>query len=440
MAKISKDDFDYISSLSGAVLEKSPFKFRVMLYFWTVSIIFFISWANFTDIDEIVRGSGEIVPSGENQLVQNLEGGIVKDIFVSEGTIVKKGDILLTIDNQKSQSSYNSSKIEADDLEVQILRLQAQSKLEEFIPSKDIKLKFSALVSDELILFKNKMKHLNSQKLIIQEQISQRKSEYQEQNSLKLNLYNSLKLIQEEVDMTEPMVKKGVKSKVYFLKLQRELNSIQERYDSVSISLPRIESSIKETKAKIQEVENLFVSQSQEELNKIKSLRERLLTQQDAFKDQIKRTTIVSPSNGIVQKLFIHTRGGVVSPGDDLVEIVPSDATLWVEAKIKPSDIAFIYPNQNVTVKVSAYDFAIYGGLDGKVIGISPDTIVDKDNNTFYNIFIKTQKRVFKDSKKNINLIPGMTVDIDIITGKKSVMDYILKPILKTKQYMFTER
>ncbi len=438
--KINKEDHEYINSLSSAILEKSPFKFRIILYIWTFTIAMFLVWANFTQIDEIVRGDGEIVPSGENQIVQNLEGGIVKDILVKEGDRVKKGDILLTIDNQKSESSLKSSKIEADDLKIQILRLQAQSKLDKLKINKQIKKEFPLLVKREEKLFLTKMKHLNSQIDIIKEQKLQRKGEFKEVQRLEKDLYRGLLLINEEVAITKPMVDKKIKPKVEFLKLQREQNSIQERYNSVKISIPRIKSSLKEIDKKIIELKNLFMSQSQEQLNKTVSLYQRLITQSDAFEDQVKRTVLKSPVNGTIQKMFIHTKGGVVKSGDDLIEIVPSDATLWVEAKIKPADIAFIYPKQKTTVKVSAYDFAIYGGLDGRVIGISPDTIVDKDKNTFYKIFIKTKQKVNSNTKQNINLIPGMTVNVDIITGKKTVMDYILKPILKTKQYMFTDR
>jgi len=181
------------------------------------------------------------------------------------------------------------------------------------------------------------------------------------------------------------------------------------------------------------------MSEAQEKLNEVSAELMRTKTQSNALKDQVTRTVVRSPVNGLVQNLFVHTVGGVIRPGDNIVEIVPSDAALWVEVNIKPSDIAFIYPEQKAMVKISAYDFAIFGALTGKVVSISADTIVDPEGNKFYKVKIKTKMSELKGDRKII-LMPGMTVSADIVIGKKSVMDYILKPILKTKQYMFSER
>ena len=181
------------------------------------------------------------------------------------------------------------------------------------------------------------------------------------------------------------------------------------------------------------------MSEAQEKLNELSAELLRIDNKSDELHDQVERTVVVSPVNGHIQKLFVHTLGGVIKPGADIVEIVPSDAALWVEVNVKPSDIAFIYPSQKAMVKISAYDFAIFGALKGEVVSISADTIKDTKDNKFYKVKIKTDASQFSDSRK-IVLMPGMTVNADIITGKKTVMDYILKPILKTKQYMFSER
>jgi adhesin transport system membrane fusion protein len=247
-------------------------------------------------------------------------------------------------------------------------------------------------------------------------------------------------MINTEVQMTEPMVAKGVRSKIDFLKLQREANEAKDRYDSIRMSIPRLESAIKEVQSTINETVFLFKSDAKLKLNEASAEFRGYRANSTALEDQVTRTIVRSPMKGIVQKLYVHTVGGVIKPGENIIEIVPSDQTLLVEVKVKPSDIAFIYDGQKAIVKFSAYDFSIYGGLDGEVVLISADTIKDQKENVFYTVRIKTTKNFLGREAKPLKIIPGMTVNVDIITGQKSVLDYILKPILKTKQYTFSER
>jgi adhesin transport system membrane fusion protein len=224
------------------------------------------------------------------------------------------------------------------------------------------------------------------------------------------------------------------------LKLQREANEINSKYQSVTQSIPRLKSAIKEVESSINETTFMFQSDAKvkrnEALTELSALREN----STALEDQVSRTVVISPMHGIVQKVFVHTIGGVIQPGQEIMEIVPSEQALLVEVKIKPSDIAFIYFGQKAVVKFSAYDFSIYGGLDGKVVYIGADTQKDEKENVFYQVRIKTTKNHLTRNGEKLKIIPGMTVSVDIITGQKSVLDYILKPILKTKQYTFTER
>jgi adhesin transport system membrane fusion protein len=224
------------------------------------------------------------------------------------------------------------------------------------------------------------------------------------------------------------------------LKLQREANEAKDRYDSIRLSIPRLESAIKEVQSTINETVFLFKSDAKLKLNEAVAEFRGYRANLTALEDQVTRTIVRSPMKGIVQKLYVHTVGGVIKPGEDIIEIVPSDQTLLVEVKVKPSDIAFIYYGQKAIVKFSAYDFSIYGGLDGEVVLISADTIKDQKDNVFYTVRIKTTKNFLGRESKPLKIIPGMTVNVDIITGQKSVLDYILKPILKTKQYTFSER
>jgi adhesin transport system membrane fusion protein len=437
---LSTRDYEFMHSLSAAVLQRTPVSLRVVLYFWVVAIVMFLFWANFAIIDEIARGDGEISPSGKNQLIQNLEGGIVKEILVKEGQSVEKGQILLKIDNQKSKSSFSSNAIKADALEAKISRLRAESSEEKFVVSDELQERIPSLVANEKSLYATNMKQLDSKLEALYEQLNQKKHELSEAKAHEAHLKSSSEMITKEVRMTKPMVAKGVRSKIDFLKLEREANEIADRYNATKQSIPRLKSAIKEVESRIQETKLLFKSEAKLKLNEAAGELKSLQANYTALEDQVTRTIVRSPMKGIVQELFVHTVGGVIKPGENIMEVVPSDQALLVEVKIKPSDIAFIYFGQKAIVKFSAYDFAIYGGLDGEVVLISADTIKDQKDNVFYTVRIKTKKNYLGSDAKPLKIIPGMTVSVDIITGQKSVLDYILKPILKTKQYTFTER
>jgi len=437
---LTQKDYEFMHSLSAAVLQKSPSKLRVVLYFWVLAIIVFIVWAKFAMIDEIARGNGEIIPSGQNQIIQNLEGGIVEEMLVKEGDIVKKGQILMKINNEKSKSSFSSNAVKADAIEAKIIRLRAEANGKKFKVDKVTEERLKKFIENEKHLFNSNKQQLNANISALEEHLLQKKQELSEAYSHLKSLNSSLKLINDEVRMTKPMVAKGVRSRIDFLQLQRQQNDIQDKYSSTKKSIPRLKSAIKEVKNQIQEQVYKFQSDARIKLSDAISDIESLRATSTALEDQVSRTLVRSPMNGIVQNIFVNTIGGVIKPGQDIMEIVPSDETLLVEVKIKPKDIAFIYFGQKAIVKFTAYDFSIYGGLDGKVVLISPDTIKDEKDNVFYTVRIKTDKNSIGRDGKNLKIIPGMTVSVDIITGQKSVLDYILKPILKTKQYTFTER
>lgn len=438
--KLSARDYEFMNSLSAAMIEATPTRLKAVLIFWVVAILGFIVWASFTQIDEIARGTGDIIPSGENQMIQNLEGGIVEELLVEEGDEVQQNQVLLKINNERSKSSFSSNSIKANSLQAKIIRLRAESSGTDFNDTEKLSSTIPELIENEKSLYITNKEQLNSKLSSLKEKLIQTKNQLKDAQTKKVHLKSSLDLIKQEVRMTKPMVAKGVRSRVDFLKLQREENQISQDYDSAALDVPRLESAIKETQNTIDETTYLFQSDAKTKLNEAVSELRSINANNTALKDQVNRTLVRSPMKGIVQKLYVHTVGGVIKPGENIVEVVPSDQALLVEVKIKPSDIAFIYGGQKAIVKFTAYDFSIYGGLKGKVVLISPDTVKDDKGNTFYTVRIKTDKNHITYAGKSLKIIPGMTVSVDIITGKKSVLDYILKPILKTKQYTFTER
>jgi len=438
--EFNEKDYEFMNSLSSAILNKTPSKVSRVLKIWLFSIALGITWASFAEIDEITRGDGDVIPYGQNQIIQNLEGGIVEAILVEEGQSVQKGETILKINNAKSLSISVTNKMKYHELEAKRLRLYAEAHSKKFQTIKTDNPDFQKQIElSKALYYSNRIEFKAKDSSIVQ-QIEQRKQEYKEARARIRTLKKSLEFVSEEIAMTAPMVQEGVKSKVDFLKLKREANGIENDIEAASLSLPRLKYAIREYRDKRVETRQLLINNAKKELNEVTSEMSRLKAQQIEFKDKVDRTMVKSPVNGIVQKIFVHTLGGVIKPGADLVEIVPTNKKLYLEIKIKPSDIAFIHPGAEAKVKISAYDYAIHGGLVGTVVNISPDTITDKKENTFYLIHIETTKNYLGSDKHPLKIIPGMTASVDIVTGQKTIMQYILKPILKSKQYVFSER
>ena len=333
-----------------------------------------------------------------------------------------------------------SNEIKSYYLQAQIKRLEAELKRAPFEYTKGENEELNEFLDNENELYITNQKQLESKISILKEQIKQKENDLKDAKQTIEHMKFSVGAISKEVTMTKPMVERGIRSQVDFLKLQREESDAKNKLQSVTLSVDKINSEILELNKKIDETNEINDATIREKLNEAINNLKDVEANKLASSDQVARTVVKSPSNGIVQKLHINTVGGSIKPAQDLLEIVPTDSNLIVEVKILPKDIAFIYQGQKAIVKFSAFDFSIFGGLDGHVINISPDTIVEKDEKTFYIVRIETEKNYIGEEKNQKYIIPGMKADVDILTGKKTVLDYILKPILKTKQYTFTER
>jgi len=434
------EDYQFMRTISAAVLEDSPRNLRLVLFYWIGAVFLFFIWAGFSQIDEIVRGDGKVIPGGENQMIQHLEGGILSDIMVKEGQRVKADDTLLRVDNMKSSSTYESSQYKSAELRAKIVRLRAESTGGSFSPSAADMQNLPMQIAQERSLYISNQEGLQSQISGLNEQYIQKQNEKLEAQGRISEQKHALALIREEVAISEPLVAQGIKPRVEFLKLQRELSDVTERYNALLASIPRLSAAMSEIRNKIQTARSEFTSKARLDLNQAETEYKRVGTESSALADQVTRTVIKSPINGIVQKLFVNTVGGVIKPGDNLIEIVPTEGGLLVEAKVKPSDIAFLYPGQKAVVKVTAYDFSIYGSLEGTVSTISPTTETDEKENVYYIVRVQTNKKYLGSKEKPLKIIPGMMVNVDVITGQKTILEYIFKPILKAKQYTFTER
>ena len=328
---LTEKDFKFMNSLSAATLQTSPKKAKTVIWFWFVTVFLFLMWANFAEIDEIVRGNGDIIPRGDNQIVQNLEGGIIEKFYVKEGDYVKKGQLLLEIANQQSISSFGSNKSQLNALKAKIVRLTAESSNKGFNVNTDLQNEIPLYIKDEKSLYLINKNRLNSKVASLTEQLKQKKSELRENNTMRIDVKNSLILITKELKMIKPMVEKGIKSRIEFFQLQREANDIRTKYNSIKLSRPRIKASVIEVEKMILEVMLIAKSDAKNKLNEsiaeLKDLNYNSLT----LKDEVERRLVKSPMNGTIHKLFFHTVGGVVRPGENIIELVTNDTNLLVE-------------------------------------------------------------------------------------------------------------
>ncbi|MBC8236772.1 MAG: HlyD family type I secretion periplasmic adaptor subunit [Helicobacteraceae bacterium] len=435
------EDLAYMNSVSSAMLMKSNFTTRAMLWIGGVVIVWLIVWAYYAEIDALTRGQGKIIPSHQIQVIQNLEGGIISEILVAEGQSVKKGDILVKIDDTGFVSNFAENKLRFNELEAKSIRLLAESSGNDFFVSEEIRIKSPDLIKHEKSLHLSNIEQLNNNILIYQRRLAQKRAERKETEAKLYQTKSNYSLIKQEVALNKPLVDKGLVSEVEFLQLQRQENTLKGELQSLRLSIPRLISIIEEQKNNITEVTLKFQNAAKEAYNETKAEMTRISRTNVAREDKVQRTDVRSPVDGTINQLLINTVGGVVKPGMDIVEIVPSQDNLLVEAKIRPADIAFLYPGQKAIVKFSAYDFAIYGSLKGTLTHISAGTIIDEvDKQSYYLVRIKTDKNYLGSEAKKLNLIVGMTADVDIITGKKTVLDYILKPILRARENTLSER
>ncbi len=435
-------DLKYMSYSSEAVLKQSPLIAQSLLWIIAALIVIMLTWASLAVVDEFTRGEGKIVPSSDLQIVQNLEGGILADLMVSVGDVVDRGQPLLQIDDTIFASTYRERSLQAEQYIVKAARLRAEANSSDF----DVELsklkgvRNQALVISERALYDSRKEEHLSELEILNQKASQK---YQELSSAKVNrqsLSDSYKFLKQELNFTRPLVAEGAVSRVELLRLERQANDLKGELGQAAILIPQLESAYEEVKKNVVTHTQSFASESREALNEIMSELGRIQQSNEALEDRVERTIVRSPMKGTVKQLKVKTIGGIIQPGMDLVEIVPFDDSLLVDARISPSDIAFIHPEQKATVKFTAYDFSIHGSLSAKVVHISPDTIVDEEGISYYQVRLQTEDNHLGNEGEPLPIIPGMTVQVDILTGKKTILDYLLKPILKTKELAFRER
>ena len=396
-----------------------------------------IFWASVAKVDEVTRGDAKVIPSKQLQLVQSFDGGVVSEILVREGQVVEKDQLLLKIDETRATSGVRESAAQGFALRARQARLRALAEGSSFNPPNASSPEEKRIVDEERMLYSTRMSELNTLLAINHQQLQQRQQELSEMRSRKSAAERSLDINQQELAKTKPLLASGAVSEVDILRLDREVSRSRGDSEQAGAQIARVQAAIGEAQRKSQETELTFRNEARRDMADVMGKLNALTEGAVALTDRVDKSQIKSPVRGRVQRLLANTVGGVVQPGKDIVEIVPLDDQLVLEAKVQPRDIAFIHPGQGATVKFTAYDFSIYGGLEAEVENISPDTVVDDRGNAFYLVRVRTKQANFSEK---LPIIPGMTAEVDILTGSKTVMSYLLKPVLKTKAYALRER
>jgi len=460
--KISKQDLEMADDVYGAILTETPTAQRLTIWALFALLLSFLIWAYFASLDRVIRGQGKVIPSSQIQMIQSLDGGILQELYVKEGMLVTKAQPLARIDDTRFRSDVAQQTQEVDALRADIIRLRAelgsiliasvkdwrsQIKIEQKklqFPEDQKKLQFpedlqttaATLIERQQDEYIGRLASLENQVAIQAQQIVQRQQEIRELDSKISTIRSGLKLANRELELTRPLAKKNIVPEVELLKLQRTVNELNGELRSLRVQIPRTESAMSESILKRRELVLQFRTDARAQLNEKQAKLSQITEAQVGVQDKVSKALITSPVVGTIKTLRINTLGGVVKPGEVLLEIVPTEDKLLVEAKILPKDIGFLHVGLPARVKITAYDFTRYGALDGVVEHISADTSQDEEGNSYYIVRIRTT-----DSGINSDLpiIPGMQTSVDVIISKRTVLEYMLNPILRAKEMALRE-
>lgn len=418
--------------------ERTPRVARLTVWCSLFALVAGLVWAAFAELDEVTRGEGKVIPSRQIQVLQSLDGGIVSEILVKEGQTVKAGELLLRVDSTRMVSSLRENRVQYLALQAKAARLKALSDGGRFAPPEETLREAPDIVTQERLLYESRRSELDATLAVARQQSSQRSQELIAAKARREQASQSYTLTARELELTKPLVKTGAVSDVELLRLERDLARYRGERDSAATDIPRLESSVIEANRRAQELELTFRNSARTELSETNAKLNTLSEGSTALEDRVNQTEIRSPLNGTVKQLKINTVGGVVQPGKDVIELVPADDALLLEARIQPRDIAFLRPGQHALVKFTAYDYAIYGGLEATLEHISADSVLDEKGNAYFLVRLRTSSTDIGPQK--LPIIPGMMAEVDILTGKKSVLSYLLKPITRAKARAMTER
>ncbi|GAB3191703.1 HlyD family type I secretion periplasmic adaptor subunit [Hydrogenophaga aquatica] len=432
-----RETLDWAADADWAQLQQEPLRARGLLRIAAVVLVLLVIWAAFAEVDEVTRGEAKVVPTSQVQIIQSVDGGVVEEIMVREGQVVDAGQLLLRVDPTRFASTLGESRASQLALRAKAERLQALTQGRPFSPAADLLKDAPDIVAQERSLYESRRAEISAQISITQSQLSQRQQELNEARARKESAERGLELVQRELSATRPMVATGAVSEVEVLRLDQQVARLRGDRDQATAQISRVQAAIAEAQRRIDEVQLSARNQMSAELSETMSRLSALSEGGRALEDKVAKADIKSPVRGTVKRLLVNTVGGVVQPGREVVEVVPLDDALILEAQITPKDIAFLRPGLQAMVKFTAYDFAIYGGLKADVENIGADSVVDEKGNAFYIVRLRTHEASLGEG---LPIIPGMVAQVDILTGKKTVLAYLLKPVLRAKANAMSER
>lgn len=435
------DQLRYLSQ--SALIEETaaPYMVRTTLFFISVVIIGLITWAGFTDVEEIAVTQGEVIPSKHVQSIQHLEGGIIAKINVVEGELVDQGQTIFVLDGTAVKQDLSAIKAKKLALKYQALRLRSfiNNTRPDFneLNKEEVNQK---LIDEQMKAFDSMIEARDNEKDVIIEQITQKEAALAGFKEKKITLKESMALVKEEVDLKTTLNKKGHLSKFKLLQIQKQYNDIKGEFQETESDEKQAEKAISEYKNRLESLEANFIDDAYQQLNVVEGDINQLEETEKKLQEQVNRLEIKSPSYGFVKVLNIKTLGGVIESGQILAEIVPLEGNLIIETQIKPKDIGHVKTGQSVNVKISSYDFSRYGTIKGVLKYISATTFINDDGTRYYMGRVTIEKNYVGSNEKENLIVPGMTVQADIVTGSKSILAYLLKPIHTSITTAFTER
>ena len=431
------ENLDWAGDADWARLQQEPLRARWLLRAGAVVVVLLVVWAAFAEVDEVTRGEGRVIPSSQLQIVQSVDGGVVEELLVREGQEVAAGELLLRVDPTRFVSSLRENHAQYLALQAKAARLSALTQGTALSFPAGVESEAPEIAAHERRLYESSRESMAAQLSIAREQLAQRQQELNEARSRREQAVRGLELTTQELDVTRPLISSGAVSEVDLLRLERDVARLRGERDQAGAQISRVQAAIAEASRKIEEVELNVRNQLRNELSDTMARLSSLSEGSRGLADRVKHAEIRSPVRGTVSRLLVNTVGAVVQPGREVVEIVPLDDALILEARVLPKDIAFLRPGQEAMVKFTAYDFAIYGGLQARVEHIGADTVTDDKGNAFYVVRVRTVESSLGEA---LPIIPGMVAQVDILTGKKTVLSYLLKPVLRAKGNALTER
>ena len=433
-------DKDFMEELEAATRMRPTESSHFMLLAVASLVAAFVIWSSTSEIEEITHGGGQVVPTQEIQVVQSLEGGILSELLVREGDKVEKGQILLKVNDVAFASEERGTEALAFSLKAKKARLEAEAQGKAFEVPEEIAQKFPDIARNEEALYRSRQQELDNAKSILDNKISSARAELAEVRAKINRLSESRNLLNQELALTKEMVAKRAVPKLEEIRLTRELSNISGQIREAVEQRSGLEADLRGAQREREDREDKFKSQVLGELNDVESKVSQLDENLTAIGDRVSRTEVRSPVDGIVNKIMLKTIGGVIEPAMQLIEVVPLDDDLKIVAKVSPQEIAFLRPDQDVNIKISAYDSQRYGSLKGKVVRIASNSTTDREGNVFFEIEVEANKNYLGTEENPLPITPGMIAETEIITGKRTILSYLMKPVLRTRDKALTER